>query len=164
MPYRREGDDSYRNKNNGKSKRNIGNTRLDHKLGGSTASVFVGQGTNGPGDVRIGPILTANTKGLISFAKLVANEPSTKSANFSTLHWRGGNGADVNVSLESVLDISKRFANSFYGFFLGTQLLIRLMKIMSKTLGGRSSFARAMIDLQADEELKDTIVMVVPLQ
>ncbi|GJV78366.1 hypothetical protein Tco_1509950 [Tanacetum coccineum] len=103
------------------------NTQLDHNVGGSTACVFAGQGTNGPSDVQTslandvtkGPGLSMNTKGHVSFAKLVTGKPSRKYANFHTLLWPADNGADVVVSLESGRAISEHFSNSVYGFFLG---------------------------------------------
>nr|GEU46946.1 hypothetical protein [Tanacetum cinerariifolium] len=71
----------------------------------------------------------------ISFKPLNANrlngKPSKKAANFHTLIAMTGNGVDVAVCLESVLE-------------------------------GRSSFARVMIDLHVDVELKDTLVVAKP--
>ncbi|GKB41112.1 hypothetical protein Tco_0886054 [Tanacetum coccineum] len=61
-------------------------------------------------------------------------------ANLRTLIALARNGVDVTVSLDSVLEDKERYENSVY----------------------RSSFARAMIDLHTDVELKDTLVMVVP--
>nr|GEY25844.1 zinc knuckle CX2CX4HX4C [Tanacetum cinerariifolium] len=55
------------------------------------------------------------------------------------------NGAYVAVPLESIHGTSERFANTAYGFFLG-----------------KSSYARAMIELWADVELKDTIMVAMP--
>ncbi|GJS25948.1 heat shock cognate 70 kDa protein-like protein isoform X3 [Tanacetum coccineum] len=75
--------------------------------------------TGSANDVTKGPNLTDNTKGPVSFAKLVIGEPSWKTANFRTLFWLAGDGADVVVSLESVRVISERFANPVYCFFLG---------------------------------------------
>ncbi|GKB41074.1 hypothetical protein Tco_0886016, partial [Tanacetum coccineum] len=144
------------------------NTQLDHNVGGSTTCAFAGQGTKGPSDVQTciptmenmrpisyinvvpmepstiltsandvtkGPGLNVNIKGHVSFSKLVNGEQSKKSANFHTLLWPAHNGANVAVSLDSV---------------------------RVKKHGGRSSFARAMIELRADVELKDTIIVYVP--
>ncbi|GKF25850.1 hypothetical protein Tco_0081744, partial [Tanacetum coccineum] len=60
--------------------------------------------------------------GPTSYAKLVTGKPSRKSVNFCTLITSVGNGADVAISLESIRAISKRFANTTYGFFLGKRL------------------------------------------
>nr|GFA49918.1 zinc knuckle CX2CX4HX4C [Tanacetum cinerariifolium]GFA77827.1 zinc knuckle CX2CX4HX4C [Tanacetum cinerariifolium] len=75
--------------------------------------------------------------GPASYAKLVTREPrrnvsptTRKSVNFCTLITPAGNETDVGVSLESIRAISER-----------------------------SSYARAMIELRADVELKDTIVV-----
>nr|GEV73438.1 hypothetical protein [Tanacetum cinerariifolium] len=56
-----------------------------------------------------------------------------KNVNFRTLTVPVGNGADVAIPLESIRAISER-----------------------------SNYARAMIDLQADEELKDSIMVAMP--
>ncbi|GKC18697.1 hypothetical protein Tco_1020847, partial [Tanacetum coccineum] len=69
-------------------------------------------------DVIKGLDLSENNKGPVSFAKLVTGEPSRKSMNFCTLVAPTGNEVDVAISLESVRAIIKRFANTFYGFFL----------------------------------------------
>ncbi|GJS66067.1 hypothetical protein Tco_0680631 [Tanacetum coccineum] len=96
-----------------------------------------------------------------------------------------------NTPVESIRDVSDRFANSAYGFFLGKRFssmdglnamlenglwfirshLIILKKwnpnvnLLKKDVGnvlGRSSYARVMIELQAGVELKDTIVVAMP--
>ncbi|GKB58985.1 hypothetical protein Tco_0915171 [Tanacetum coccineum] len=59
--------------------------------------------------------------------------------------------ADVAVPLESIRAISERFENTDYGFFLGKRWLIPL-----------SSYARAMIELSSDVELKDIIMVAMP--
>ncbi|GKC41377.1 hypothetical protein Tco_1059099 [Tanacetum coccineum] len=58
-------------------------------------------------NVAKGHVLTENTRGSVSFAKLVSGEPSRKNVNFHTLLAPADNGDDVG---------SKRFANSVYGF------------------------------------------------
>ncbi|GJT72320.1 putative ribonuclease H-like domain-containing protein [Tanacetum coccineum] len=166
--------------------------------------------------------------------KLVIGEPSRKSVNFRTLLTPTVNGADVVVSLESVLAISERFANIVYGFFLGKRVaypvvdnyvrntwskfgLVKSMlnssnglfffkfsskdgmdamlengpcvpmrafskdglSVIATKIGtpwmlysytsdmcmqswGRSSYVRTMIELQADADLKDTIMVAMP--
>ncbi|GKC80361.1 hypothetical protein Tco_1131135 [Tanacetum coccineum] len=71
--------------------------------------------------------------GPTSYAKLVTNESSRKSVNFRTLITLAQNKVDVNVPLESIRAVSER-----------------------------SSYARAMIELRVDVELKGTIVMAMP--
>nr|GEU41862.1 retrotransposable element Tf2 [Tanacetum cinerariifolium] len=117
--------------------------RQDSKL--FVTDVNVGQGvtpTTAPNTVSVLITVhespTTNSPALIrseptSYAKLVIGEPSRKSVNFCTLIAPGGNGADVAISLESIRVISER-----------------------------SSYARAIIELRADEELKDTIVVAMP--
>ncbi|GJU03985.1 zinc finger, CCHC-type containing protein [Tanacetum coccineum] len=85
----------------------------------STASPNEGIVTNSPTDSNeSGPSLTGPT----SYAKLYTGEPCRKSVNFRTLLTPAGNGADANISLESVRAVSERFANTVYGFFLGKRV------------------------------------------
>ncbi|GKE08099.1 hypothetical protein Tco_1411650, partial [Tanacetum coccineum] len=94
------------------------------------------------------------------YAKLVTGEPSRKSVNFYTLPAPTRNGADVAISLESIRSISKRFSNTAYAFYLGK----RVVKShgVPMTAFRESNYARAMIKLQADPKLKDTIVVAMP--
>ncbi|GJZ13692.1 retrovirus-related pol polyprotein from transposon TNT 1-94 [Tanacetum coccineum] len=78
------------------------------------------------------PTLVGDTSGMSSYAN-VTGEPSRKTLNFRTLFTLGGNKIDVVVLMESIRAISER-----------------------------SSYAKAMIELQADVELKDTIVVAMP--
>nr|GEU48385.1 hypothetical protein [Tanacetum cinerariifolium] len=71
--------------------------------------------------------------------------------------WRG-NGIDVVVSMVFIHAISERFANTAYDFFLGKKWHTLLLTILG-TLGGRSSYARVIIELRDDVKLKDNIVM-----
>nr|GEU78101.1 hypothetical protein [Tanacetum cinerariifolium] len=48
----------------------------------------------------------------------VTGKPSRKKVNFHTLFTPEGNGIDVVFLVESIRTISKRFANTAYGFFL----------------------------------------------
>ncbi|GJY10053.1 hypothetical protein Tco_0378238 [Tanacetum coccineum] len=82
-------------------------------------------------NVRETPInFTANPNKGTSYANLFTRESSKKSVNFRTLITPMGNGIDVAVPVESIRVISKR-----------------------------SSYVRAMIELRADMEFKDTIVV-----
>ncbi|GJY60916.1 hypothetical protein Tco_0461573 [Tanacetum coccineum] len=62
-------------------------------------------------DVTKRLVLTENTKG------------PQKSAEFRTLLAPSGNGADVDVTKESVGVVVERFSNIVYGFFLGKRVL-----------------------------------------
>nr|GEX07376.1 hypothetical protein [Tanacetum cinerariifolium] len=95
------------------------------------------------------PVTTTagNAPGKSSYAN-VTGKPSGKKVNVHTLFTPGGNGIDVVVSVDSIRAISERFANTAYGFFLGKK--------------GRSSYARVIIELRADVELKDNIVVAMP--
>ncbi|GKE45384.1 hypothetical protein Tco_1472668, partial [Tanacetum coccineum] len=62
-----------------------------------------------------------NTPGKSSYAN-VTGKPSEKKVNFRTLFTPRSNGIDVVVLVESIRAISKRFANTAYGFFLGKRV------------------------------------------
>ncbi|GJR99873.1 putative reverse transcriptase domain-containing protein [Tanacetum coccineum] len=148
------------------------------------------------------PISTPNPVKSSSYAN-VTGKPSRTKVNFRTLFTSTGNEIDVVVPVESIRAISKRFANTAYGFFLGNSMdgldamlengswfirnnLLILKKwhpdvnLLKEDVGnvpvwvklhgvpvtafsedglsGRSSYARAMIELRADVELKDNIM------
>ncbi|GJR55963.1 hypothetical protein Tco_1406484 [Tanacetum coccineum] len=130
-----------------------------------------------------GPIFSGPT----SYAKLVTSEPSKKSVNFRTLIAPAVNEADVAILLESwnpdvnllkedvgnVLVLVKFHGVPMTAFskddlsVIATKLDTHLMldsytSDMCIQSWGRSSYARAMIELRADVELKDTIVVVMP--
>ncbi|GJR63978.1 hypothetical protein Tco_0010043 [Tanacetum coccineum] len=72
----------------------------------------------------------------------------------------GGNGIDVVVPVESICAISDRFANTTYGFFLGRRVAYPV--VANYVRNTWSSYARVMIELRADVELKDNIVVAMP--
>nr|GEX59681.1 hypothetical protein [Tanacetum cinerariifolium] len=108
----------------------------------------------------------------------VTGKPNGKKLNICTMFTLGGgdNGIDVVVSVESIRPISERFANITYGFFLGNEdglsaittklgsplMLDYYTSDMCMQSWGRSSYARVMIELRADVELKDNIVVALP--
>ncbi|GJT08900.1 retrovirus-related pol polyprotein from transposon TNT 1-94 [Tanacetum coccineum] len=172
------------------------------------------------------PVTTtaSNAPGKSSYAN-ITSKPSGKKVNVGTLFTPEGNGIDVVVPVDSICAISKRFANTTYGFFLGKKVsyhvvanyvrntwgkygLVRslfssstglfsfqfssidgldamlengpwfirnnplilkkwhpdvnLLKEDVSTIPGRSSHAIVMIELRADVELKDNIVVAMP--
>ncbi|GKC83370.1 cytokinin dehydrogenase 3-like protein, partial [Tanacetum coccineum] len=142
----------------------------------------------------------------------INGKPSGKKVNVHTLFTPRGNGIDVVVSVDSIRAISKRFANTAYGFFLGNKVAypvvanyvrntwvyvsnvtvwVKLhgvpvtafredgLSAIATKLGtplmldsytfdmcmqswGRSSNAKVMIELRADVELKDNLVVAMP--
>ncbi|GJZ65610.1 hypothetical protein Tco_0622306, partial [Tanacetum coccineum] len=68
-----------------------------------------------------------------------------------------GNATDVVVPLESIRAFSEMFDNTAYGFFLGKWVTYPVVANY-----GRLSYARAIIELWADVELKDPIVVAIP--
>ncbi|GKC00127.1 putative reverse transcriptase domain-containing protein [Tanacetum coccineum] len=165
---------------------------------------------------------TANPDKGTSYANLFTGGSSRKTMNFRTLYTPLGNGVDVVVPMESIRAISKRFANTAYGFFLGKRVAypfirnnppilkkwnpdVNLLKkdvgnvlvwvklhgvpvtafskdglsVIATKLGtplmldsytsyiciqswGRSSYARALIEVRADVELKENIMVAMP--
>nr|GEZ01527.1 hypothetical protein [Tanacetum cinerariifolium] len=97
-------------------------------------------------DVTKEPVLTTTTKGPVSFAKLVTREPSRKAANFRTLLWPAGNGADVTVSLESVQAISEHFANFVYGVFVGKHIAYPVVNNYVKNICSKYGLVKSMMN------------------
>ncbi|GKC88801.1 retrovirus-related pol polyprotein from transposon TNT 1-94 [Tanacetum coccineum] len=104
---------------------NVVNTGLD-----SFPTIFEVHGIHSPScneenindaSTTMGSTLASNSPGMSSYAN-VTGEPSRKALNFRTLFTPGGNGVDVVVSMEYIRAISKRFANTSYGFILGKRL------------------------------------------
>ncbi|GJV48159.1 zinc finger, CCHC-type containing protein [Tanacetum coccineum] len=119
----------------------------------------------------------------------VTSEPSRKSVNFCTLITLAGNGVDVVVPVESIRAISEWNTWGKYGLvksilnsstelfsfqFSSMDGLDRMLEngpwfIRSNPLilkkwnpDVRSSYATTMIELRADEELKDTSIVAMP--
>nr|GEU36834.1 uncharacterized mitochondrial protein AtMg00810-like [Tanacetum cinerariifolium] len=86
--------------------------------------------------------------------KLSSLEDTTK-VNVRTLYTPACNGIAVVVLVDSMQAISERFANTPYGFLLGK-------KVAYLVVANYVSYARVMIELRADVELKDDIVMAMP--
>ncbi|GKD34321.1 hypothetical protein Tco_1249830 [Tanacetum coccineum] len=77
------------------------------------------------------------------------------------------NSPTVNPKPESIRAISARFANTVYGFFLGKRVAYPVVaNYVRNTWGkyrlGRSGYARVMIKVRADVELKDNIMATMP--
>ncbi|GJZ17065.1 hypothetical protein Tco_0553188 [Tanacetum coccineum] len=124
------------------------------------------------------PVKNANLNntnvGPTLFATLLKGDTSRKSINFYTLVTPASNGAHVVVSKEPVCVVNERLNNTVYRFFLGKSLAYPIVEnyvkntwskfglVKSMMTKGRPSYDRAMFDLQADAELKDTITGVVP--
>nr|GEY07356.1 protein kinase, ATP binding site-containing protein [Tanacetum cinerariifolium] len=125
---------------------------------------------------------------LISFANLVKGDSSRKAVNFRPLFTPAGNGVNVYDSKESVSVVNERLNKTLYGmeamlengpwFIRNVPLILRKCAIATK-LGTplmldsytaamctdsweRASYARAMVELRADVELSDTIVVALP--
>ncbi|GJW35203.1 ribonuclease H-like domain-containing protein [Tanacetum coccineum] len=130
------------------------------------------------------PTVIASTLEPVSFATLLKGDPSQKSINFHPLLALVGNGADVVISKESTPDVNimkegvcnipiwvkfhdipitafTKDGLSTIANKLGTPLMLdSYTAAMYTDSYGRSSYARAMVELRADVELKDTIVSI----
>ncbi|GJW78227.1 hypothetical protein Tco_0139909 [Tanacetum coccineum] len=114
------------------------------------------------------------------YANLFTGESTRKALNFRILFTPRANGVDVVVSVESIRAINEQFFNTAYGFFLGKRVsypvvanYVRntwgkygLVKSMLNSSTGifsfQSSYARALIEVRSDVELKDNIVVAMP--
>nr|GEU56980.1 hypothetical protein [Tanacetum cinerariifolium] len=109
-----------------------------------------------------------NAPGKSSYAN-ITGKPSAKKVNVHTLFTPRGNGIDVVVPVDSIRAVSARFANTAYGFFLGKKVAYPVIANYVRNTWGKygivrsmfssSSYARVMIELRADVELKDNIVV-----
>nr|GEZ26714.1 hypothetical protein [Tanacetum cinerariifolium] len=91
------------------------------------------------------PVVVEKQSSLVDTS--ILNVEKTGLSSYSPLPTQGSTavGNKPVVPVESIKAISKRFAYTAYGFFLG-----------------KSSYARVMIELRADMKLKDTIVVAMP--
>ncbi|GKC15446.1 hypothetical protein Tco_1012228, partial [Tanacetum coccineum] len=127
-------------------------------------------------DVTKGSVLIGNTKGTVSFVKLVTGEPSRKNVNFCTLLVPAGyfssslavNGMDAMLENDPwfIRNIPLILKNKDGLSAIATNISTPLMfdfynSVMYTGSWGRSSYARAMFELRADVELKDTIVVAI---
>nr|GEY29977.1 hypothetical protein [Tanacetum cinerariifolium] len=106
----------------------------------------------------------------VSFASLLKDKSKHKGLNFCTLITQAGNKADVAVPLDSICVVKlhgvpitsfTKDGLSVIVMDIDTPLRLNSYTFDMCTLSwGRSSYARALIEIQADVELKDTIVVV----
>nr|GEZ59279.1 hypothetical protein [Tanacetum cinerariifolium] len=67
-----------------------------------------------------------------------------KKVNVRTLYTPGGNGIDVVVLVDSIRDISERFANTAYGFFLGKKVAYPVVANYVRNIWGKYELVRSM--------------------
>nr|GEU97020.1 hypothetical protein [Tanacetum cinerariifolium] len=100
-----------------------------------------------------GPILTKNTSGPISFATLFKSAQSRKAVNFRTLV------ALLDIPISAFTEDGL----SVIATKLGTPMMLdSYTSSMCMDSWVRSSYAKALVELGADVELKDTLVVTVP--
>ncbi|GJV91819.1 cytokinin dehydrogenase 3-like protein [Tanacetum coccineum] len=121
--------------------------------------------------------------GPTSYAKLVTGEPSRKSVNFHTLITPARNGVDVAIPLELLELLANDFLirnmvsfwkagdlprgiqieDGLSAIAIGTPFMLdSYTSDMCMQSWGRSRYARAIIELRADVELKDAIMVSMP--
>nr|GEU34292.1 hypothetical protein [Tanacetum cinerariifolium] len=117
-----------------------------------------------------GLVTSIPTPGMSNSYANVTGKPSRKSVNFRTLFTPSGNGVHVVVLVESIRVISERFANTTYGFFLKKRVAYPVVANYVRNTWGNYGLVKSMfnssigtmIELRADAELKDTIVVAMP--
>nr|GEZ25329.1 hypothetical protein [Tanacetum cinerariifolium] len=83
-----------------------------------------------------------------SFADGVSNSNAKKVNLYSLIHENAIPGANITLPKESVDEIANKFANTLYGHFIGWLC----------------SYARALIEVDAEKALADSIVVAVPIK
>ncbi|GJY74091.1 putative reverse transcriptase domain-containing protein, partial [Tanacetum coccineum] len=74
----------------------------------------------------------------------VTGTPSGTKVNFRYFVYTRGNGIDVVVPVESIRAISKRFANTAYGFFLGKRVAYPMVANYVRNTWGKYGLVRSM--------------------
>ncbi|GJZ22325.1 hypothetical protein Tco_0559364 [Tanacetum coccineum] len=148
---------------------------------GNAREENVGQSSTGP--------TASESRPDVSFASLLKGESKCKGLNFRTLITQAEKGADVSVPLESIRVVSESFMDGLDSMLknvwvklhgvhvtaftkdglsvIATDIGIPLMldsytSDMCIQSWGRSSYARALIEIRSDVKLKDTIVVAMP--
>ncbi|GJV00575.1 hypothetical protein Tco_1329845 [Tanacetum coccineum] len=112
---------------------------------------------------KVGPTLASNTPSMCSYAN-VTSVPSRKALNFRTLFTPARNMVDVVFLVESIRAITekvKSMLNSSNRIFSFQFSSIDGLDVVLEN-DPWSSYARALIEVQADVELKDNIVVAMP--
>nr|GEV24824.1 hypothetical protein [Tanacetum cinerariifolium] len=69
-------------------------------------------------------------------------------------------GAAVTLHLAAIEEVSSRFANTLYGYFVGKHLAYQLVENYVKNV---CAYARALIEVSTDDVLKDDLVIAIPV-
>ncbi|GJY18408.1 RNA-directed DNA polymerase, eukaryota, reverse transcriptase zinc-binding domain protein [Tanacetum coccineum] len=127
-----------------------------------------------------------------SFASMVASQKAQTKANFRRVEVVGSNNGEFEamIPVSSVLEVNERLSNSIYGYFIGKRIAFPVVenyvfnawgkyeihKIMMNAKGfyffkfssekgvedGRSSYARAMIEITFEVDPKESVVIAIP--
>nr|GEY45119.1 hypothetical protein [Tanacetum cinerariifolium] len=103
---------------------------------------------------------------------IYASQPTTLSTAFSTMPLQDPTwhmDTDFVLPMENILAAKNKFANSLVGFLIGKRVAFPLVKIHKVPIVAYSEdglsligYARALVEVAADKELKEEIIMVVP--
>nr|GEU56640.1 hypothetical protein [Tanacetum cinerariifolium] len=93
------------------------------------------------------PVTTSvgNAPGMSSYAN-ITGKPSRKKVNVHTFITPGGNRIDVVVLVDSIRDISERFTNTTYGFFLGKKVAYPVVTNYVRDIWGSMDELDAMLE------------------
>nr|GEU83844.1 hypothetical protein [Tanacetum cinerariifolium] len=126
---------------------NPNDVNLTDQLGNETQTVDNIWGTTEVNENHEGP----NTK---SFVNVVMGTKPNFNFNFRTLfNEERVKNSDFVLPMANVVATKNKFTNSLVGFFIGKRVAFPL---------GRMGFARALIEVDADRNLKEEVVMAVP--
>ncbi|GKG13434.1 hypothetical protein Tco_0350394, partial [Tanacetum coccineum] len=94
-------------------------------------------------DTPVGP----TSVGASSFASVLSNSQGKKSVKISEMHnMEAVDGAKVVIPMEAVEEVSSRFQNTLYGFFIGKQLAFPLVENYVKNTWAKFGLKRVMLD------------------
>ncbi|GJV30013.1 hypothetical protein Tco_1386461 [Tanacetum coccineum] len=101
-------------------------------------------GPNQPLPMQEANATTGNTLGNPSYATAATGNTSGKKVNVRTLYTPEGNKIDVVVPVDSICAVSKRFANTTYGFFLGKKVAYHVVANYVRNTLGKYGIVRSM--------------------
>ncbi|GKD80429.1 hypothetical protein Tco_1347268 [Tanacetum coccineum] len=98
------------------------------------------------------------------FVKAVANDKPSSKINFRSLfNDERVEDSDFVLPREAITMAENRFANSLVGYFVGKPIMLdAFTSEMCANPWGRLGFARDLIEVSADNELKKEVIMAVP--
>ncbi|GKA87515.1 zinc knuckle CX2CX4HX4C containing protein [Tanacetum coccineum] len=124
----------------GKLRMPMRNVSFDKPVHASKVSIV--EGCEGH-DTPVGP----TSVGASSFASVLSNSQGKKSVKISEMHnMEAVEGAKVVIPMEAVEEVSSRFQNTLYGFFIGKRLAFPLVENYVKNTWAKFGLKRVMLD------------------